>query len=92
MGRIYEVRGGPEHLRWFWALHFPSKPESLLGVVPPKPAAAKLKTSEACTLEYSRARHASSTTPREKSRPQPANSSRNTGPAVEQLPAPQSSL
>jgi hypothetical protein len=26
---IYEVRGGPEHLRWFWALHFPSKPESL---------------------------------------------------------------
>jgi hypothetical protein len=22
-------RGGPEHLRWFWALHFPSKPESL---------------------------------------------------------------
>ena len=29
IGRIYEVRGGPEHLRWFWALHFPSKPESL---------------------------------------------------------------
>ena len=28
IGRIYEVRGGPEHLRWFWALHFPSKPES----------------------------------------------------------------
>ena len=27
--RIYEVRGGPEHLRWFWALHFPSKPENL---------------------------------------------------------------
>jgi hypothetical protein len=27
IGRIYEVRGGPEHLRWFWALHFPSKPE-----------------------------------------------------------------
>jgi hypothetical protein len=21
--------GGPEHLRWFWALHFPSKPENL---------------------------------------------------------------
>jgi hypothetical protein len=20
---------GPEHLRWFWALHFPSKPENL---------------------------------------------------------------
>jgi len=20
IGRIYEVRGGPEHLRWFWAL------------------------------------------------------------------------
>ena len=29
IGRIYEVRGGPENLRWFWALHFPSKPESL---------------------------------------------------------------
>ena len=29
IGRIYEVRGGPEHMRWFWALHFPSKPESL---------------------------------------------------------------
>ena len=28
-GRIYEVGGGPEHLRWFWALHFPSKPENL---------------------------------------------------------------
>ena len=24
---IYEVRGGPEYLRWFWPLHFPSKPE-----------------------------------------------------------------
>jgi hypothetical protein len=25
IGRIYEVRGGPEHLRWFWsfALHGP---------------------------------------------------------------------
>ena len=29
IGRIYEVRGGPEHLQWFWAMHFPSKPESL---------------------------------------------------------------
>ena len=29
IGRIYEVRGGPEHLRWFWALHFPSKPQDL---------------------------------------------------------------
>jgi hypothetical protein len=29
ISRIYEVRGGPEHLRWFWALHFPSKPEGL---------------------------------------------------------------
>ena len=29
IGRIYEVRGGPEHLRWFWSLHFPSKQESL---------------------------------------------------------------
>ena len=29
IGRIYEVRGGPEHLRWSWSLHFPSKQESL---------------------------------------------------------------
>jgi hypothetical protein len=29
IGRIYEIRGGPEHLRWSWSLHFPSKPESL---------------------------------------------------------------
>jgi hypothetical protein len=29
IGRIYEIQGDPEHLRWFWALHFPSKPESL---------------------------------------------------------------
>jgi hypothetical protein len=29
IGRIYEVRGGPEHLQWFWAMRFPSKPESL---------------------------------------------------------------
>jgi hypothetical protein len=29
IGRIYDVRGGPEHLRWFWALHFPATPESL---------------------------------------------------------------
>jgi len=29
IGRIYEVRGSPDHLRWFWAPHFPSKPASL---------------------------------------------------------------
>ena len=29
IGRFYQIRGGPEHLRWFWALHFPSKPENL---------------------------------------------------------------
>jgi hypothetical protein len=29
IGRIYEIRGGPDHLRWFWALHFPSKPGNL---------------------------------------------------------------
>jgi hypothetical protein len=29
IGRIYETRSSPEHLRWFWALHCPSKPESL---------------------------------------------------------------
>ena len=28
IGRIYEVRGGPEHLRWFWAWHFPGKREN----------------------------------------------------------------
>ena len=26
IGRIYETRTGPESLRWFWALHAPSKP------------------------------------------------------------------
>ena len=26
IGRIYETRTGPEYLRWFWALHAPSKP------------------------------------------------------------------
>jgi hypothetical protein len=29
IGRIYETRTGPEHLRWFWALHFPGRPENL---------------------------------------------------------------
>jgi hypothetical protein len=29
IGRVYEIRGGPDHLRWFWALHFPSKPGNL---------------------------------------------------------------
>jgi hypothetical protein len=29
IGRICEIRGGPEHLRWFWALHARSKPEIL---------------------------------------------------------------
>ena len=29
IGRIYENRGGPESLRWFWALHSPSKPGTL---------------------------------------------------------------
>jgi hypothetical protein len=26
VGRIYQTRTGPESLRWFWALHAPSKP------------------------------------------------------------------
>ena len=26
IGRIYETRTGPADLRWFWALHAPSKP------------------------------------------------------------------
>ena len=29
IGRIYETRSDPEHLRWFWALHPPSRPENL---------------------------------------------------------------
>ena len=29
IGRIYETRSGPKHLRWFWALHAPSKPGTL---------------------------------------------------------------
>ena len=29
IGRIYETRTGPESLRWFWALHFPNKPQGL---------------------------------------------------------------
>ena len=29
IGRIYETRTGPAELRWFWALHFPSKPSEL---------------------------------------------------------------
>jgi hypothetical protein len=29
IGRIYETRTGPEHLRWFWALPFPGRPENL---------------------------------------------------------------
>jgi hypothetical protein len=28
IGRIYETRTGPESLRWFWALHAPSKPRT----------------------------------------------------------------
>ena len=31
IGRIYETRTGPADLRWFWALHAPSKPR---GYVP----------------------------------------------------------
>ena len=29
IGRIYEKHISPEHLRWFWSLFCPSKPESL---------------------------------------------------------------
>ena len=29
IGRIYETRTGPEQMRWFWALHFPGRPENL---------------------------------------------------------------
>ena len=32
IGRIYEVRGGPEHLRWFWSLHFPSSGHEIVAV------------------------------------------------------------
>jgi hypothetical protein len=29
IGRIYENRSGREDQRWFWALHAPSRPETL---------------------------------------------------------------
>ena len=29
IGRIYETRTGPAGLRWFWALHAPTKPGSM---------------------------------------------------------------
>jgi hypothetical protein len=29
IGRIYDNRSGPEDMRWFWALHSPSKPGTL---------------------------------------------------------------
>ena len=29
IGRIYETRTGPAGLRWFWALHAPSKPGTM---------------------------------------------------------------
>jgi hypothetical protein len=29
IGRIYETRTGPADLRWFWTLHFPTKPPGL---------------------------------------------------------------
>jgi hypothetical protein len=29
IGRTYENRSGPEDMRWFWALHSPSKPGTL---------------------------------------------------------------
>ena len=34
IGRIYENRSGPESLRWFWALHSPSKPENATHLEP----------------------------------------------------------
>jgi hypothetical protein len=46
IGRFYQIRGGPEHLRWFWALHFPSKPEGLRAdnrVAPLEAAKAEFK-------------------------------------------------
>jgi hypothetical protein len=45
IGRIYENRSGPEHMRWFWALHCPSKPESLR-------IANQVATLEAPEAEY----------------------------------------
>jgi hypothetical protein len=29
VGRIYEIRGGPDQLRWFWSFYFPSRPAGL---------------------------------------------------------------
>ena len=46
IGRIYEVRGGPDHLRWFWALHFPSKPEGL------RSTDKRVATLEAARVEF----------------------------------------
>ena len=34
IGRIYETRTGPEPLRWFWALHAPSKPVDMRTLKP----------------------------------------------------------
>src|SRR4051812_18796382 len=31
IGRIYEIRIRPEHLRWFWALHFPGRSRGVTG-------------------------------------------------------------
>ena len=32
IGRIYETRTGPADLRWFWAMHAPSKPGSIANI------------------------------------------------------------
>jgi hypothetical protein len=43
IGRIYQTRTGPESLRWFWALHAPSKP----GAMPTSNQVATLAESTA---------------------------------------------
>ena len=40
-----ETRSGPEHLRWFWALHPPSRPENLR-------IAIQVATLEAAKAEF----------------------------------------
>ena len=52
IGRIYQTRTGPESLRWFWALHAPSKP-------------GEMRTSnQVATLEVAKAEFEASSSPR----------------------------
>jgi hypothetical protein len=58
IGRIYKNRGGPESLRWFWALHAPGGRETLRSsnrVVAPCPrCGATMKVVGARVLDFYR--------------------------------------